>query len=182
MHKETHAWLTPELEWGLRETSAPPELWDRVQAGRIAPRRKTPHVLVWATATVAVLLAGGLSRAYRANAPGDLQRSSIRCQNPAQLRAWVRARTGMDVPLRSATASPVQLIGAQSAGANVEIAYRIGNSDGTLFVSPATGAGYAPHDRVNGNVSSWVMDGRRYTLMSDNAADLQLACKLCHLD
>jgi len=182
MHKETHTWLTPELEWGLRETSAPPELWDRVQAAQVAPRRKTSYVLVWATAAAAVLLAVGVSRAHRTSAASDVQQAGIHCQNPAQLRAWVRAKTGMDVPLRDATASSVELIGARSAGASVEIAYRTGNRDGTLFVSPASGAGDAPHDRVNGNVSSWVMDGRRYTLMSDNSADLQLACKLCHPD
>jgi hypothetical protein len=182
MVKETNTRLASELQWGLRETSAPPELWDRVQAGRFAARRKTPHVWVWATAAVAVLAVVGASSAYRTRGPGDLQRTGIHCQNPAQLRAWVRAKTGINVPLRAASASSVQLTGARSMGESVEIAYRTGNRGGTLTVSPAIGAGDATHDRASGNVSSWVMAGQRYTLMSDNAADLQLACKLCHLD
>lgn len=182
MVKETNTRLVSELQGGLRETSAPPELWDRVQAGRFAPRRKTSSVLVWATAAVAVLLIFAVSRAYRATTPGDLPHAGFQCQNPAQLRAWVRAKTGIDVPLRAATASSIQLIGARSMAESVEIAYRAGKRGGTLTVSPAIGAADVPHDRVRGNVSSWVMDGQRYTLMCDNAADLQLACKLCHLD
>lgn len=179
MVKETNTRLASELQWGLREMNAPPELWDRVQAGRFAPRRKTSSVLIWATAAVGVLFAIGV---YRTTTPGDLPHAGIRCQNPAQLRAWVRAKTGIDVPLRAATLSSIQLIGARSVAESVEIAYRTGDRGGTLTVSPAIGAADVPHDRVSGNVSSWVMDGQRYTLMCDNAADLQLACKLCHLD
>ena len=45
-----------------------------------------------------------------------------------------------------------------------------------------TGAADVPHGNPAGKVSSWVMNGQRYTLACDNPADLQLACKLCHLD
>jgi hypothetical protein len=45
-----------------------------------------------------------------------------------------------------------------------------------------SGVRNTPHDRASGSFSSWVMDGQRYTLACDNPADLQLACKLCHLD
>ena len=128
MVKETNTRLASELQWGLREMNAPPELWDRVQAGRFAPRRKTSSVLIWATAAVGVLFAIGV---YRTTTPGDLPHAGIRCQNPAQLRAWVRAKTGIDVPLRAATLSSIQLIGARSVAESVEIAYRTGDRGGS---------------------------------------------------
>jgi hypothetical protein len=62
------------------------------------------------------------------------------------------------------------------------VAYRAGNRDAVLVVSRADGAANLPHNRVSGNVSSWVMDGQRFTIACNDPADLQLACKLCHLD
>jgi hypothetical protein len=124
----------------------------------------------------------------------DSQHIAFRCQNPAQLRAWVRARTGLDLPLRSEAARSIQLIGAQligaqmigsarSNGVGVEVAYRAGDSDAVLLVSRAdAGAVNVSHHRARGNVSSWVMDGQRYTLACNDPAGLQLACKLCHFD
>ncbi len=68
-------------------------------------------------------------------------------------------------------------------GERVEIAYRAANRDALLLVSRAASAPRTSRiARVTGNVSSWVMDGQRYTLASNDSADLQLACKLCHLD
>jgi hypothetical protein len=185
-----HNWLEPELQRGLREVSAPPELWDRVRAAQAPQSRRTHRGLVWAMAATVVLAAVALSlvrspdetAALQALA-GDSQQMAFHCQNPAQLRAWVRASTGLDVPLRAALPPSIQLIGARNAGARVEIAYQAGGRDAVLLVSRADGASAnAPHSRTSGNVSSWVMDGQRFTLASSDAADLQLACKLCHLD
>jgi hypothetical protein len=65
----------------------------------------------------------------------------------------------------------------------VEIVYRAGNDHATLLVSRADpGAASMPHSRISGTVSSWVMDGQRFTLACNDPAGLQLACKLCHLD
>lgn len=198
MHKETPAWLPAELQWGLRETSAPPELWDRICAAeqiRPAPRRQIRPVLVWATAAVVVIVAG-LTAAYRQSAGSDrvlalraLNGTSgmpgFRCENPAQLRAWVRANTGLDLPLRADASRSIQLIGAQEVknSRGVEIAYRAGDSAAVLLVSRVNSdVRNSAHDQASGSVSSWVMDGQRYTLACDNPADLQLACKLCHID
>jgi len=198
MYKDAPAWLTAELEWGLRETAAPAELWNRIaEARRVAvePRKGMGAGLVWAMAATVALMAVGLSFVYRESTGNDRalamralssasQISGFRCENPAQLRAWVRAKTGLDLPLRQDAAPSIQLIGAQAieGARGVEVAYRAGSRDAVLLVSKARGAANSPHDRASGSVSSWIMDGQRYTLACDNPADLQLACKLCHLD
>ena len=194
MHK-----LEPELQWGLREVSAPPELWERVVA---ASAVETPPVkpfrwgLVWATAAAAILIATSatLVQLQRAGSDealalralhADSKLTGFQCENPARLRAWVRAKTGLDLPLREEASPAIQLIGARTIGdaRGVEVAYRAGNRDAVLLVSRAeAGAVSVAHNRASGSVSTWVMDGQRYTLACDTPADLQLACQLCHLD
>jgi hypothetical protein len=111
------------------------------------------------------------------------RRAMLHGENPAELRAWVRANTGLDVPIQASPPASIQLIGARNLGASVEIAYRAGNRDALLSVSRAdAGSASLPHGQVSGNESSWVADGERFTLAASNATDLQLACKLCHLD
>jgi hypothetical protein len=189
---DDRAWLESELRRGLYQVSAPPQLWERVQQAQSAPavvRRKARRALVWAMAASALLIGVGMAT-VKASIGGarwkpDSQSVALHCQNPAELRAWVRARTGLDLPLRAEASPSIQLIGAQLVddSPSVQIAYRAGNRDAKLLVSRADrGAATAPHGRMGGNVSSWIMDGQRFTLACANPADLQLACKLCHLD
>lgn len=174
--------LERELQRGLRPVSAPPELWDRVQSARVSRPQEATRKLVWALALAVVLAAVALSL-VRSPLRQDSQQMAFHCQNPAQLRAWVRANTGLDVPLRDAPPASIQLIGAQADQGRVEIAYRAGGRDAVLRVSPSGGGpANGSHSHVSGNLSSWVMSGQRYTLVSSDAADLQIACKLCHLD
>ena len=177
--------MKSELQLALHQVTAPPELWDRVQAGRFSQPQATNRGFVWALALAVVLAGVALStlRARRETVASDSQQMAFHCQNPAQLRAWVRANTGFDVPLRAALPASIQLIGARAVEGRAEIAYRAGNRDAVLLVSRADpGSANAPHTRVSGKSSSWVMAGQRFTLACDNPADLQLACKLCHLD
>lgn len=175
-------WLEPELQRGLGEVTAPPELWDRVQGAKAVSSRENNRMLVWAMAAAVVVMAVGLS-VLRRESVASTPLTSDRCQNPAQLRAWVRAQTGLDLPLRADSSPSIRLISARNARGRVEIVYRAGNRDAMLLVSRAdAGSRNAPHNRVNGNVSSWVMDGQRLTLACADPAALQLACKLCHLD
>lgn len=176
--------VTHLLERGLREVHAPPELWDRIQAPQAVRRNGNSRRLMWATAATVVLAAVALSR-VQSPVRQDSQRIAFHCQNPAQLRAWVKANTGFDVPLRAAPPLSIQLIDAQmmEGTREVEIVYRAGNDHATLLVSRADpGAASMPHSRISGTVSSWVMDGQRFTLACNDPAGLQLACKLCHLD
>jgi len=209
---ETHMDFASELEKALRPVAAPPELWNRVRAApsapsqigarsqiaalpQIPPPRRANQTLVWAMAAAVILLAVGLSALYRESVGGDekaalealsadSQQIALHCQNPAQIRAWVRANTGLDLPLREESSPSIRLIGAQMVGGTrgAKVAYRAENRDAVLLVSRAGGAPDVPHSRAASNVSSWVMDGQRYTLAANDAADLQLACKLCHPD
>jgi hypothetical protein len=176
-----NTWLEAELERGLSEVAAPPELWNRVQSAGVMRPQESSRKLIWALALAIGLAAVGLSL-VRSTVRKESQAMAFRCQNPAELRAWVKANTGLDVPLRVAPPASIQLIGASNRGEVTEIAYRAGDRDAVLLVSRANGAAEEPHSNPTGRVSSWVMGGLRYTLTSDNPADLQLACKLCHLD
>jgi hypothetical protein len=188
--------LERELQQGLRSVTAPPELWERVRAAQALQPGEGNRGLVWALAMAVFLAAVALSlvrppdeafaiRALADGSPGI----AFRCQNPAQIRAWVRANTGLDLPLRDGPSLSIQLIGAQTIDGTrgVEVAYRAGNRDAVLVVSRAeAGSARRPHARASGdasgNVSTWVTDGQRYTLACNDPAGLQLACKLCHLD
>ncbi len=204
--------LERDLQDGLRGVPAPPELWDRLNAARgyppaatpalmsdhrgSAPSSKANPILVWALAASVALIAAGLASIYRHSDAADEafalealaggpQGIGFHCANPSQLRAWVRAKTGINLPLRTEQEASIELIGADTIGRNrgVEVAYRAGNRDAVLLVSHVdSGSPNSPHNHARGNVSSWVMDGQRYTLASADAAELQLACKLCHLD
>ena len=176
-----NTWLGPELERGLREVTAPPELWDRIQSPKVVPVGASNRMAVWAMAATVVLVAIGLSAVHRDNVMLPAA-TADRCQNPAQLRAWVRARTGLDLPLHAGSSPSIQVIGARAVGGRVEIAYKAGNRDALLLISRENAGPANVSNRVNGNVSTWVMAGQRFTLASNDSADLQLACKLCHLD
>jgi hypothetical protein len=174
--------VTNLLEHGLREVQAPAELWDRIQTPQAVRRNENSRGLLWALALAVVLAAVALSL-VRWPVRQDSQLTAFHCQNPAQLRAWVRANTGFDVPMRAALPASIQLIGARAAGGDAEIDYRAGNREAVLLVSRADpGSANLPHSRVSGKVSSWVMSGQRFTLACNDPADFQLACKLCHLD
>lgn len=101
------------LERNLGRVSAPAELWDRVVSGE-APKRRSvwmPWVLAVACASVAMA--------------GIFYRPALRSNDPAQVREWVKAHTGMDVPL--ARQQTVQLTGARVVKAGkVEIGYKSG--------------------------------------------------------
>jgi hypothetical protein len=177
--------MTHLLEHGLRKVHAPPELWDRIQTPQAVRRNGSSRRLMWAVAAAVVLAAVALAwlPARRETIAADSQQVAFHCQNPAQLRAWVKANTGFDVPLRAAPPASIQLIGARAAAGRVEIAYKAGNRDAVLLVSRADpGSVNAPHSRVLGKSSSWVMAGQRFTLACNDPAAFQLACKLCHLD
>jgi hypothetical protein len=102
-----HSWLGPELERGLRNVTAPPELWDRIQALQDgAPQIERSHAsrhFVWAAAASVALMTVGLSIIHRESvAAGDPQRFAAHCENPAELRAYARANPGLEVVSRSA--------------------------------------------------------------------------------
>ena len=97
----------------------------------------------------------------------------LKSNDPGEIRGWVQAKAGIDVPLRARPAG-VELKGASFSKGTVEIVYKVGNRDGRLMVG---GRRVASGPRV----FTWSMDGRTYTLECATPQDLKIACNLCHI-
>ena len=166
MHKE---WFEPVLAHQLDRVSAPEELWERVRNPRVAPRvakkKRVPmsvNAAGMSACVTVLLLAIWLF----------VGRTSVRSGDAGEIRAFVKAKAGIDLPLR-AQATGVQLRGAKVAKGSVEIAYQVGGRDGLLSVDRRRGSG--------ARVFTWSMDGRTYTLECATPEDLKIACSLCHI-
>jgi hypothetical protein len=180
------------LEEELAREAAPRELWDRVRhpraaaAGTLKLRR-----LMWAMAAAAVVMASGMwftrvtaeARAIEAatKAPEPLE---FRSADAAEVRAWVKNHSGLDVPLAAELSPRVVLEGARPVGGAVEIAYRVDGRRVALLVSKAgaldfrkTSHGVLNRDR---RAVSWSMRGERFTLACASPSDMEAACTLCH--
>ena len=164
MHRE---WIEPALVRELRQVVAPDELWERVRSPGVARKKKSVHTSVNAAgisacATV-LLLVIGLFAWPRGVRSGDA----------GEIRAWVKARAGVDVPLLARPVG-VELTGARAAKGSVEIVYRVAGRDGRLIVGGRRTGSTA-------RVFTWSMDGRTYTLECATPEDLKMACNLCHI-
>ncbi len=195
-------WLTPVLEQNLRQVSAPKGLWDRIGNPR-EPRAWSifPLLALLSSFTViaAAIWASGSSLNNQAastqafaiqaltHGPAlDLQQGTL-----PEIRAWVKARTGLDLPLPSETSRRIRLKGVceiKGAALSIEVAYRVSGHDAALLVSKAgpSAAGDARHrflkcESTSGaRVSSWIMRGQLYTLAYAAPGDLREECLLCH--
>ncbi len=112
------------LEQNLGRVEAPAELWDRVSRGRETRRSRMWPKWAVAVACASVAMAG------------IFYRPAMQSNDPVLIREWVKARTGMEVPLAGQHA--IQLTGARVVKTGkIEIAYR----SGVVLVSKAEGAG-----------------------------------------
>ena len=152
------SWMEPVLERHLGPVPAPEELWDRVRG----PRRKTA-VFGWKLAFAAMLV---VATGWALHPRGV----SIESERAGEIREWVRARTGLDVPL----AASARVCGGRVVGGSAEIRYRVRDREAILLVAKAERF-TAGHEFVSR--SSWILRGQSYTV---SAADLQTACVLCH--
>jgi len=188
-----------ELSRNLQPVTAPEALWERIQEGpgpRPAERVRWP---LWAfAAALAVTLAlccfslrsdttSYMAQLAARELAGGSERVDFRSSDPAEIRAWVKANAGLDIPL--AAEHSVRLIGASligNAGPVACISYRIGNREGMLMVARGTAAA-PPHRSMEHGVdrgaalASWVMQGQTYALASA-PQDLRAACLLCHAE
>ena len=150
----------------------------------------------WATAALVTVAVVGINLwlnrelsseelAVRALNRGSEQ-MEFRSADLTEVRTWVRAGTGLDLPLPVRTASSVQLVGARvnrKRTPTVEISYRVGGVDATLVVSKIPVEGDGRHEFVKSgsyhgaNFMSWTMRGQMYTIAS---ADARVGCILCH--
>jgi hypothetical protein len=163
MHKE---WFEPVLAHQLDRVRAPEELWELVRNPGIR-KKKGVHMSVnaarvGACATAVLLLVIWLF----------VGRTSVHSGDAGEIRAFVKARAGIDLPLR-AQAAGVRLTGATLVKGSVEIAYRVGGRDGRLTVDGRHGSG--------ARVFTWSMGGHSYTLECATPEDLKVACNLCHI-
>ena len=161
MHRE---WFEPALAEHLDRVVAPDELWERIQRPRVKAARVPIGVnaarLCACAALALILLMIPWQRGVRS---GDA----------AEIRGWVRAKAGIDVPLRAYPAG-VQLIGANASRGSVEIAYRVSNRDGRLFIG-------GRHAASSGKVFTGSIAGHTFTLECATPEDLRIACNLCHI-
>jgi len=163
MHRE---WFEPVLAHQLDQVAAPEELWERVRNPGVTRKKERVHRIVNAArvgACATILLFVWIYMGHGGFQSGD----------PGEIRAWVKARAGIDVPLRARPAG-VQLVGANFAKGSVEIAYRVGGRDGRLKVD-------GRHSASSAKVFTWSMDGHVYTLECATPEDLKVACNLCHI-
>jgi|SRR6266850_6502095 len=168
-------WIEPILERKLDRVAAPEELWDRIDkpvAGRFPNRDRKGAVLAWTlvAAMLVVVLMWGL-RPRR-----DLV---FRSESATQIREWVKANAGFDVPLLGS--GEVHLAGARWVRGDVEVSCRVGNHQAKLLVSRGISSlRHGTQPAMARSTVSWGMSGRLYTLACATPEDLRIACLLCH--
>jgi len=164
MAENQDRWIERELEQSLRRVAAPEELWDRLQSPQPVRSRVQTRFMALATAPVVMLVA--LLGSHSANAPSVQFRSS----DAREIQAWVKARTGLDVPMHAGNLAGASVL----PGSAAEIAYR-GAGNMTLLVSLE-----AASTARNANVLSWSTRGLTFQLACAEQQDLK-ACALCHV-
>ncbi|HLJ51075.1 MAG TPA: hypothetical protein VKU01_33940 [Bryobacteraceae bacterium] len=161
------------LDRQLRRVEAPEELWRRIQAGRVSPPRPFNVRIAWALAAMVPLLA--VAWTLRVS---QQRLSEIRCGDASEMRSWIRAKTGLDVPLQRSASLRLESarVLASAAVPAVEITYHAGDRTGTLRVSKAAGRRAAGHKFVSRD--SWVMSDQAFVI--DCPGDPRAGCTLCH--
>src|SRR5579872_2466414 len=115
------SWIAPVLGEHLRPVAAPAELWDRVQQ----PRRSRAFPL-WKLALASVVV---IATAWALHP----RSASMESESAGQIREWVKARTGLDVPL--VPSSAVRMCGARVVGSSAEIRFRVQDRETTVLVA-----------------------------------------------
>jgi hypothetical protein len=163
---ETHKqWIEQELERSLRRVSAPEELWDRIQSPKHARTRVRTRFMAWATVPVLTFVA--LLGSHSRNNPAIQFHSN----DPAEIRAWVKANAGLDVPLHAGNLAGADVVSAHTA----QIAYIVAGRNLSLLVSDNPVS-----VRRNGKSVSWTTGGQTYLLACAEPQDFK-ACVMCHV-
>lgn len=164
MAENQDRWIEQELERSLRRVNAPEQLWDRIQTPQ--PVRSRVHTRFMALATVPMVMLVALIGSHTRNVPVVQYRSN----DPVAIQAWIKASTGLDVPMHAGRLAGASIVSARTA----EIAYR-GEGNMTLLVSTQ-----APQAPRNSNRLSWTANGLTYQLACAEQHDMK-ACALCHI-
>jgi hypothetical protein len=206
---ESSAWLEKELSRQLAPAAAPVFLWDRINAPTSRPRALPgglPGWSLWPLVAGAALLicAGafwsfGATRGLVSGAADKLSEqelaaltetskgSGFRSNDPAGIRAWVKAAANIDIDLPAEQTTikggPVRLLGARLTHLRgvpiVAIDYRTGDEIATLLVSSQPSALTGNTDPAK-HLVSWNMRNQTYTIAFPGTKDAHGACVLCH--
>lgn len=166
------------LRQELSPVAAPADLWERLEVralnGMERRRKPLPQKVFWSFASAAAALVLGSFFL--------LPSHQFHSADPSQIQAWVKANTGLEIPLQAAAG--IEYLQATGSSGQAEIACRIGNRQAKLTVSKSTGGVIAAsehHATTTGQKSvSWSMSGQVYTLACASPDDLLVACALCH--
>ena len=188
---KNNMWLEAVLRRHLGRVSAPDELWDRVVLPRV--ERRTLHrpvrwILAVSALTVSVFAAAW---GYHPRSLILKETPELRSNHAADIQAWVRNRTGLDLPLRDRPNPSIQMIGAsvvESSGPTIAVRYRAGGQAFVLLVSRTGLQRSSMHRHTELNIAmlqnaravSWTMAGQSYSLASPSADGWQAACSVCH--
>src|SRR5579862_5380425 len=143
-------------EEALARVQAPEELWRRIAQDSPGPPAGLLHRALRAKKLTWALAAAALFTAIAWNLP----QPDFQSHDPAQIRAWVKEKTGLDLPLAHSAA--VQVTGARLKHNTIEISYLAGNRRGSIAVSQTEPAHWSASYAV--------------------ACDFEAACKLCHAE
>ena len=194
--------LDEELARELRPVSAPEELWNRIEK-RIDERpASVVRWPLWALAAAVAAMVALFCFTLRSDTSSYMARFAVRelargaagvdfqSSDPSRIRAWVRANAGFDVPLPAGPPSGVRILGVSlfhGGALTACVTYRIGDQTAKLLVTGASASAPAHPDmqvarEEHATVSAWSMAGQTYTLASNEPANSQAACVLCHVD
>jgi hypothetical protein len=193
----------------LAQVKAPDSLWAQIERERRSQQtqsrvRSTVRVkagwVLWpAVATILLLATGdlawevGRARATMRLSDSDLASISagtgtrVDSSDPAAIRAWVKARTNMDVDLNCGGAGKVQLAGARLINFRdklvAAISYKLDGNDGLMFVSKKG----LVFERARSNAAetrlvSWGGRNRSFSLTYPPVRALDPACVQCHVE
>ncbi|MEO8096439.1 MAG: hypothetical protein ABI811_01970 [Acidobacteriota bacterium] len=185
------------LQKHLGRVPAPDQLWQQIHR----PARAVPTGTAWmawaAAAATIVLTAGGWTLWQKQQKPVSVESLAVTALNrttdnlplhsedASQVRSWVKANSGIDIPLPPQHSPLVRIIGANVTTNGVpvaEVSYQVGEYRAALMVTkdPTGATTYPNHDLRKARVSSWSMKGQSYTLAFASPGESSLACLLCH--
>jgi hypothetical protein len=181
------AWLEQVLRRDLQRVSAPDDLWKRVRFGKRERRNRTGTGPVWLGAGALALAASLLAVTWGHHTRPASREPAIQSDNAGEIRAWVRERTGLEIPFAAVAPASIRMVGArivEPAVPAVEVRFRAGGHDAVLLVvrSASTSFQSRAHGMHSGSAStvSWTTAGQSYTLTAPDADALHAACSACH--
>jgi hypothetical protein len=197
--------LDPVLKKHLSRVEAPANLWSQVRGARAVPNQaRASWMTTWATVAAAfAVVAGGWTMWNQLRTPLTVEAMAIaaldrnpedltlRTEDAASIRKWVKTNSGIDIPLPPKHASVIRIQGARVSGETnrmAEISYQVGEFRAALLVTknPSGATAYPKHDFRGSDafqaarVTSWSLKGQSYTLAWSAPDESRTPCLLCH--